>query len=229
MPRVKQWSTEDRERALQWMERRARINGRSGPDLVELSTIVEPEAVAERLRGLLPEAEWKRLLSALRQRKHASNSSSKASASTGEPTAAAACRQCAELRAELDKALAMIERYKALDSEQVRQLTEMDNKLRLHQRAAKIEENRLKRELAEVKAEYQTYVEKVTQRGKASVKPIEVKASTSEHAMQRAAELRASGQSFRQIAAALNAESFPTRSGRGQWQPGSVEKALRGA
>lgn len=123
----------------------------------------------------------------------------------------------------------MIERYKALDREQVRQLTEMDNKLRLHQRAAKIEENRLKRELAEVKAEYQTYVEKVTQRGKASVKPVEVKASTSEHAMQRAAELRAAGQSFRQIAAALNADGLPTRSGRGQWQPGSVEKALRGA
>lgn len=48
-------------------------------------------------------------------------------------------------------------------------------------------------------------------------------------AVERARAMRAAGESYRAIAAALNAEGFPTRSGRGQWQPGSVQAMLRDA
>ena len=71
----------------------------------------------------------------------------KGSAPSVEPVSVAAvdCRQCAELRA-------MLEQYKRLDSDQKRELTELDNQLRLHKRAAKIEANRLKRDLDEARA-----------------------------------------------------------------------------
>ncbi|WP_295400900.1 recombinase family protein [uncultured Thiocystis sp.] len=45
-------------------------------------------------------------------------------------------------------------------------------------------------------------------------------------AQTRAAELKSAGESFRKIAATLHAEGYPTRSGRGQWQPGSVKDML---
>lgn len=46
-------------------------------------------------------------------------------------------------------------------------------------------------------------------------------------AQARAAELRAAGRSFRDIAAALDAEGYRTRSGQGRWHPGSVADLLK--
>ena len=139
MPRVKAWTIKDRERALQWIAHRSRL----GADLADqsaLASIADPDALAAELRARLSSADWTRLLSALRQRKHASKV---------EPVSVAIedGRPCAELRAELEATRAMLERYKEAEREQVRQLTELDNQLRLHKRASKIEENRLKREI----------------------------------------------------------------------------------
>lgn len=68
----------------------------------------------------------------------------KASAQTSDPVSVVGqdCRQCAELRA-------MLEQYKMLDSDQKRELAALDLQLERHKRSAKIEENRLKRELTE--------------------------------------------------------------------------------
>jgi hypothetical protein len=134
MPRVKAWTTEDRERALQWIAHRSRL----GADLADpsaLASIADPDALAAELRARLSAPDWTRLLSALRQRKHASKV---------EPVSVAAvdCRQCAELRA-------MLEQYKMLDSDQKRELADLDLKLERNKRLAKSEADRLKRELAE--------------------------------------------------------------------------------
>lgn len=134
MPRVKAWTINDRERALQWIAHRSRL----GADLADqsaLESITNPDALAAELRARLSSADWTRLLSALRQRKHASKV---------EPASAAGkdCRTCAELRA-------MLEQYKMLDSDQKRELAALDLQLERHKRSAKSEADRLKRELAE--------------------------------------------------------------------------------
>jgi hypothetical protein len=99
------------------------------------------------------QADWR-----ARQRQHIdeleariANLEGKGSAPSGEPvsTAAVDCRQCAELRAELEATRAMLEQYKRLDSDQKRELAALDLQLERYKRAAKIEENRLKRELDE--------------------------------------------------------------------------------
>lgn len=141
MPRVKAWTIEDRERALQWIAHRSRL----GADLADPSALVsiaDPDALAAELRARLSSADWTRLLSALRQRKHASKV---------EPASAVGqdCRPCAELQAELAEVRAMLEQYKRLDSDQKRELAALDLQLERHKRSAKSETDRLKRELAE--------------------------------------------------------------------------------
>lgn len=92
MPKIKQWSDEERERALQWVERKAKtgtvFRGQSGTvdsEIAALASLADPQAVADRLRDSLTAEAWKRLLSALRQRKHAEKHAEKESAPTPAP------------------------------------------------------------------------------------------------------------------------------------------------
>jgi len=307
MPRVKQWVGEDRERALQWVERKAKtgtvFRGQSGSvesEMAALVAIVEPEAVAERLRESLTDEAWKRLLSALRQRKHASKADTEAG--TSEPAAAAECRQCAELRAEIERLHADIaSAVKAGEQWAAMLKDERNNAEMLQDRVNWLEEILSEHGLLDEEGDPIEDSVRVTQSesvadaevGALAVEPLPGNADgvadaggdltaaeaaalpkiralhaqgknlrqiagalrdeqqkrgeepswsaarverlfqkadvTQLDAFERAAVLRAAGQSYRAIAAALNAEGFPTRSGRGQWQPGSVQAMLRDA
>jgi len=59
-----------------------------------------------------------------------------------------------------------------------------------------------------------------------STSSADTEVGTQQTAQTRAVELRTTGLSLRQIAAALNDEGHPTKSGRGHWQPGSVNALL---
>ena len=50
--------------------------------------------------------------------------------------------------------------------------------------------------------------------------------SDRDQALERVRQLRVTGASYQVIADALNREGFPTITGRGQWQPGTVGKLL---
>lgn len=93
MPKIKQWSSEDRERALHWVERKAKtgtvFRGHSGSvegEIAALASITAPQALADHLRDALTADAWKRLMNALRQRKHASKTDAGEQISTPTPT-----------------------------------------------------------------------------------------------------------------------------------------------
>lgn len=78
MPRAKQWTTEDTERALQWVSNKAKTGAifrgqsQTAEELVpRLAGISDPAALAAALQAELTPEAWRRLLNALRQRKHA--------------------------------------------------------------------------------------------------------------------------------------------------------------
>lgn len=78
MPRVKVWTSEDRARALEWIERKAKTgtvfrqqSGSVASELEALACIADPNELAEHLQETLTTEAWRRLLDALRQRKRA--------------------------------------------------------------------------------------------------------------------------------------------------------------
>ncbi|MCC7277090.1 MAG: hypothetical protein IT487_02085 [Chromatiaceae bacterium] len=77
MARVKQWTEEDMGRALQWVSNKAKTGAifrgqsQTAEELVpRLAGITDPAGLAEALAAELTPEAWKRLLNALRQRKH---------------------------------------------------------------------------------------------------------------------------------------------------------------
>lgn len=83
MSRQKQWTTEDMERALQWVANKAKTGAifrgqsQTAEELVpRLAGISDPAALAAELAAELTPEAWKRLLNALRQRKHAAGGES---------------------------------------------------------------------------------------------------------------------------------------------------------
>lgn len=83
MSRQKQWTTEDKERALQWVANKAKAGAifrgqsQTAEELVpRLAGISDPAELAAALAAELTPEAWKRLLNALRQRKHAAGGES---------------------------------------------------------------------------------------------------------------------------------------------------------
>ena len=77
MPKTKTWTPDDRERALDWLNRKAKtgtlLKDQSGDIrawLDDVNCIQDPERLANYLAQCLTPDAWKRLLNALRVRKH---------------------------------------------------------------------------------------------------------------------------------------------------------------
>lgn len=77
MPKTKTWTTDDRERAIDWLNRKAKtgtlLRDQSSDIqswLDDVSRIQDPERLAQYLAQCLTPDAWKRLLNALRVRKH---------------------------------------------------------------------------------------------------------------------------------------------------------------
>lgn len=110
MPRVKQWTDEDRRRALEWVVRKAATGvvfrtstGTVSTEIEALLELADPDEVAERLRESLTDEAWKRLLGALRQRKHQAQQSEAGAdeAQSDEPQQAGECQQCRRYQAQI--------------------------------------------------------------------------------------------------------------------------------
>jgi len=109
MARQKQWTDEDREAALGWIERKAKTGvvfrgqDESGEAmLARLTAITDLADFAEAAQAALTQAAWKRLLGALRQRKHSADDEGQADdAGAQQADKAVACASCARLQDEV--------------------------------------------------------------------------------------------------------------------------------
>ena len=116
MPRAKQWTTEDTERALQWVSNKAKTGAifrgqsQTAEELVpRLAGISDPAELAAALAAELTPEAWKRLLNALRQRKHAAGGESEAGPQPAPREEEKPCASCQRLTAKvtaLESALA---------------------------------------------------------------------------------------------------------------------------
>lgn len=116
MPRAKQWTSEDTERALQWVSNKAKTGAifrgqsQTAEELVpRLAGISDPAELAAALQAELTPEAWRRLLNALRQRKHAAGGETEAGpqpAPKEEETPCASCRRLTAKVTALELALA---------------------------------------------------------------------------------------------------------------------------
>lgn len=116
MPRAKQWTAEDMERALQWVSNKAKTGAifrgqsQTAEELVpRLAGITDQAELAVALAAELTPEAWKRLLNALRQRKHAAGGETEAGPQQAPREEAKSCASCQRLTAKvaaLESALA---------------------------------------------------------------------------------------------------------------------------
>lgn len=113
MGRHKDWTEDDMIRALQWVENKAKTGSvfRGQSETAEellpcLAAIADPEGLAVALRDALTEDAWRRLLSALRQRKHQAERAGDAAAETPDQKECSRCRwlsaEVSDLRRQLE-------------------------------------------------------------------------------------------------------------------------------
>lgn len=91
MPKPKQWTDEDRARALEWIEHKAKtaaiFKGQdvAADDLLQNLRDTDLDAFTDAVRDSLTADAWRRLLNALRQRKHKAQEAAPESKSEPEP------------------------------------------------------------------------------------------------------------------------------------------------
>lgn len=110
MARSKEWTDEDREAALSWIERKAKTGAvfRNQDDAADdmlpaLADITDLEDFSEAVQAALTTSAWKRLLGALRQRKHQADDEDQDEGPTDKGRQAGACPSCARLQDEVDR------------------------------------------------------------------------------------------------------------------------------
>ena len=254
MARAKEWHEEDRQRAMQWVENKAKtgavFRGQAvsvEDELETLQAISDPETLAEHLHESLTAEAWKRLLTALRQRKHAD----KATDQTEDEAAADTpgdCQSCAALRTEnrtLKEMLSEVQASYQLSCTQMIRVSGVVEGLRRELKEEKDYAETMQDHidwLTEILNEHGllddegnpidsvTVTQPETGTAQRTEAGPEVQVVTDSDrpasAQTRAAELRAAGRSLRQIAETLNDEGVPTLSGKGRWYAPSVSTLL---
>ena len=121
MARTKHWTIEDRDAALDWMARKAKTGAifhdqdEAGENmLLRFAAITDPQGFAIAAQEALTDAAWKRLLGALRQRKHQDQTDATEDQAgehgAQEAAQAGACASCARLQAQVDRLTSRLER-----------------------------------------------------------------------------------------------------------------------
>lgn len=140
MGRHKDWTEDDMTRALQWVDNKAKtgsvFRGQSATAeelLPRLAAITDPEGLAVALRDALIEDAWRRLLSALRQRKHQAERAGDAAAETPDQKE---CSRCRLLSADISDLRRQLEISRAEIVQLEEQLLEYDDQAGLYDEEA---------------------------------------------------------------------------------------------
>ena len=131
MPKTKTWTPEDRDRALDWLNRKAKtgtlLRDQSSDIqswLDDVKRIQDPERLASYLAQCLTPDAWKRLLNALRVRKHNAEKEDK----TDEcPNCITLQNRIAHLELSLKAAQSEIARFKAKPKPKKEPIIESDD------------------------------------------------------------------------------------------------------